>query len=103
MLESTQTVIIIIVVIMLVFGYLLSPETLVSPKTFTMFLTIYWGGKNLLCLCLCFSDEGYYQSGKFQFEIDVPEAYNMVVSSPASSPPTPPPPLLLNLWSDDLR
>ncbi|XP_075904590.1 NEDD8-conjugating enzyme UBE2F isoform X2 [Nelusetta ayraudi] len=23
-------------------------------------------------------DEGYYQSGKFQFEIDVPEAYNMV-------------------------
>ena len=26
------------------------------------------------------ADEGYYQSGKFQFEIDVPEAYNMVVS-----------------------
>ena len=25
-------------------------------------------------------DEGYYQSGRFQFEIDVPEAYNMVVS-----------------------
>uniref|UniRef100_A0A4W5P7X4 Ubiquitin-conjugating enzyme E2F (putative) n=1 Tax=Hucho hucho TaxID=62062 RepID=A0A4W5P7X4_9TELE len=24
------------------------------------------------------ADEGYYQSGKFQFEIDVPEAYNMV-------------------------
>ncbi|MBN3307916.1 UBE2F enzyme, partial [Amia calva] len=23
-------------------------------------------------------DEGYYQTGKFQFEIDVPEAYNMV-------------------------
>ncbi|XP_024142400.1 NEDD8-conjugating enzyme UBE2F isoform X3 [Oryzias melastigma] len=23
-------------------------------------------------------DEGYYQSGKFQFEVDVPEAYNMV-------------------------
>uniref|UniRef100_A0A8K9XUA3 E2 NEDD8-conjugating enzyme n=1 Tax=Oncorhynchus mykiss TaxID=8022 RepID=A0A8K9XUA3_ONCMY len=23
-------------------------------------------------------DEGYYQSGKFQFEINVPEAYNMV-------------------------
>ncbi|XP_075904592.1 NEDD8-conjugating enzyme UBE2F isoform X3 [Nelusetta ayraudi] len=23
-------------------------------------------------------NEGYYQSGKFQFEIDVPEAYNMV-------------------------
>uniref|UniRef100_A0A3B5K9S0 E2 NEDD8-conjugating enzyme n=1 Tax=Takifugu rubripes TaxID=31033 RepID=A0A3B5K9S0_TAKRU len=23
-------------------------------------------------------DEGYYQSGKFHFEIDVPEAYNMV-------------------------
>lgn len=23
-------------------------------------------------------DEGYYQSGKFQFEIEVPEAYNMV-------------------------
>lgn len=23
-------------------------------------------------------DEGYYQSGRFQFEIDVPEAYNMV-------------------------
>ena len=31
-------------------------------------------------LCLI-SDEGYYQSGRFQFEIDVPEAYNMVVSS----------------------
>lgn len=27
-----------------------------------------------------FPDEGYYQSGKFYFEIDVPEAYNMVVS-----------------------
>lgn len=26
-------------------------------------------------------DEGYYQSGRFQFEIDVPEAYNMVVSA----------------------
>uniref|UniRef100_A0A3Q2NYA8 E2 NEDD8-conjugating enzyme n=1 Tax=Fundulus heteroclitus TaxID=8078 RepID=A0A3Q2NYA8_FUNHE len=24
------------------------------------------------------ADEGYYQSGRFQFEIDVPEAYNMV-------------------------
>ncbi|XP_041118432.1 NEDD8-conjugating enzyme UBE2F-like isoform X3 [Polyodon spathula] len=23
-------------------------------------------------------DEGYYQSGKFQFEVEVPEAYNMV-------------------------
>ncbi|XP_072295658.1 NEDD8-conjugating enzyme UBE2F-like isoform X2 [Eucyclogobius newberryi] len=23
-------------------------------------------------------DEGYYQSGRFEFEIDVPEAYNMV-------------------------
>lgn len=32
-----------------------------------------------------FPDEGYYQSGKFQFEIDVPEAYNMVVSSPGLS------------------
>lgn len=31
----------------------------------------------------CFlPDEGYYQSGRFQFEIDVPEAYNMVVSGP---------------------
>ncbi|CAB1347007.1 unnamed protein product [Coregonus sp. 'balchen'] len=27
---------------------------------------------------LLIKDEGYYQSGKFQFEIDVPEAYNMV-------------------------
>ncbi|XP_041120310.1 NEDD8-conjugating enzyme UBE2F isoform X5 [Polyodon spathula] len=27
---------------------------------------------------LLVKDEGYYQSGKFQFEIDVPEAYNMV-------------------------
>lgn len=25
-------------------------------------------------------DEGYYQGGKFQFEIEVPDAYNMVVS-----------------------
>nr|XP_019945388.1 PREDICTED: NEDD8-conjugating enzyme UBE2F-like [Paralichthys olivaceus]XP_019945389.1 PREDICTED: NEDD8-conjugating enzyme UBE2F-like [Paralichthys olivaceus]XP_019945390.1 PREDICTED: NEDD8-conjugating enzyme UBE2F-like [Paralichthys olivaceus] len=25
-------------------------------------------------------DEGYYQSGRFQFEINVPEAYNMVTS-----------------------
>lgn len=98
MLESVQAFFIItIVVIMLVFGYLL------SPKTFTMFLTIYWRKKTLLFLCLCFSDEGYYQSGKFQFEIDVPEAYNMVVSSPASSPPTPTQPLLLSLWRDDLR
>ncbi|KAF1407343.1 UBE2F enzyme, partial [Chauna torquata] len=23
-------------------------------------------------------DEGYYQGGKFQFEIEVPDAYNMV-------------------------
>lgn len=29
---------------------------------------------------LVFPDEGYYQSGRFQFEIDVPDAYNMVVS-----------------------
>lgn len=30
----------------------------------------------------CFStDEGYYQGGKFQFETEVPDAYNMVVSS----------------------
>ncbi|TTN33610.1 NEDD8-conjugating enzyme UBE2F [Bagarius yarrelli] len=27
---------------------------------------------------LLIKDEGYYQGGKFQFEIDVPEAYNMV-------------------------
>ncbi|KAM9447397.1 NEDD8-conjugating enzyme UBE2F isoform 2-T2 [Salvelinus alpinus] len=27
---------------------------------------------------LLIKDEGYYQSGKFQFEINVPEAYNMV-------------------------
>lgn len=27
------------------------------------------------------ADEGYYQGGKFQFEIDVPDAYNMVVSA----------------------
>uniref|UniRef100_A0A8D1EPM0 Ubiquitin conjugating enzyme E2 F (putative) n=1 Tax=Sus scrofa TaxID=9823 RepID=A0A8D1EPM0_PIG len=26
-------------------------------------------------------DEGYYQGGKFQFETEVPDAYNMVVSS----------------------
>lgn len=25
-------------------------------------------------------DEGYYQGGKFQFETEVPDAYNMVVS-----------------------
>uniref|UniRef100_A0A3Q3VZC6 E2 NEDD8-conjugating enzyme n=1 Tax=Mola mola TaxID=94237 RepID=A0A3Q3VZC6_MOLML len=29
-------------------------------------------------LVIAVFDEGYYQSGKFQFEIDVPEAYNMV-------------------------
>ncbi|KAF2987317.1 hypothetical protein EK904_002354, partial [Melospiza melodia maxima] len=35
-------------------------------------------------------DEGYYQGGKFQFETEVPDAYNMVISlrshipSPAS-------------------
>ncbi|XP_052378884.1 NEDD8-conjugating enzyme UBE2F-like isoform X5 [Oncorhynchus keta] len=28
---------------------------------------------------LLIKDEGYYQSGTFHFEIDVPEAYNMVV------------------------
>lgn len=27
-----------------------------------------------------FLDEGYYQGGKFQFETEVPDAYNMVVS-----------------------
>nr|XP_056717382.1 NEDD8-conjugating enzyme UBE2F isoform X2 [Euleptes europaea] len=27
---------------------------------------------------LLIKDEGYYQSGKFQFEIEVPDAYNMV-------------------------
>uniref|UniRef100_A0A3B4ANG7 UBC core domain-containing protein n=1 Tax=Periophthalmus magnuspinnatus TaxID=409849 RepID=A0A3B4ANG7_9GOBI len=40
----------------------------------------------VLCVwCLCSFNlwinqinEGYYQSGRFQFEIDVPEAYNMV-------------------------
>jgi hypothetical protein len=26
-------------------------------------------------------DEGYYQGGKFQFETEVPDAYNMVVSN----------------------
>ena len=30
-------------------------------------------------------DEGYYQGGKFQFETEVPDAYNMVVSSPRLS------------------
>lgn len=35
-------------------------------------------------LVILFPDEGYYQSGRFQFEIDVPEAYNMVVSSQVS-------------------
>ena len=36
-----------------------------------------------LSLCLYPPDEGYYQSGRFQFEINVPEAYNMVVSDKA--------------------
>lgn len=53
-------------------------------------------------LLLFFLDEGYYQSGKFQFEIDVPEAYNMVVSSPASSLTTHPHFLIFNLQSVDL-
>lgn len=30
--------------------------------------------------CFSFLDEGYYQGGKFQFETEVPDAYNMVVS-----------------------
>ncbi|XP_009181714.1 NEDD8-conjugating enzyme UBE2F isoform X5 [Papio anubis] len=31
------------------------------------------------CFVLCFLiDEGYYQGGKFQFETEVPDAYNMV-------------------------
>lgn len=35
---------------------------------------------------MCFLiDEGYYQGGKFQFETEVPDAYNMVVSSPRLS------------------
>uniref|UniRef100_A0A8C9FTR2 Uncharacterized protein n=1 Tax=Pavo cristatus TaxID=9049 RepID=A0A8C9FTR2_PAVCR len=35
---------------------------------------------NYLNICGSFSllDEGYYQGGKFQFEIEVPDAYNMV-------------------------
>lgn len=31
-------------------------------------------------LVFSFLDESYYQGGKFQFEIEVPDAYNMVVS-----------------------
>lgn len=31
-------------------------------------------------LLFSFLDEGYYQGGKFQFETEVPDAYNMVVS-----------------------
>ena len=33
-----------------------------------------------ILLGFSFPDEGYYQGGKFQFEIEVPDAYNMVVS-----------------------
>lgn len=36
---------------------------------------------NLAFLQNISSDEGYYLGGKFQFEIEVPEAYNMVVSA----------------------
>lgn len=36
----------------------------------------------IVVVVLCFLiDEGYYQGGKFQFETEVPDAYNMVVSS----------------------
>ncbi|KAF4022057.1 hypothetical protein G4228_013058 [Cervus hanglu yarkandensis] len=35
--------------------------------------------KGFFCFVLCFLiDEGYYQGGKFQFETEVPDAYNMV-------------------------
>lgn len=44
----------------------------------------YHSGFLTLPFCL-HPDEGYYQSGRFQFEIDVPEAYNMVVSDPIIS------------------
>lgn len=37
-----------------------------------------------IVICFLIPDEGYYQSGKFNFEIDVPEAYNMVVSDSGS-------------------
>lgn len=37
-----------------------------------LYLTIF--------LVFSFLDESYYQGGKFQFEIEVPDAYNMVVS-----------------------
>lgn len=43
----------------------------------------YW--KLLSSVFYLLPDEGYYQSGRFQFEIDVPEAYNMVVSGPVIS------------------
>ncbi|XP_027446216.1 NEDD8-conjugating enzyme UBE2F isoform X1 [Callorhinus ursinus] len=37
-----------------------------------------WKGRIFL-FCFVFSiDEGYYQGGKFQFETEVPDAYNMV-------------------------
>lgn len=46
------------------------------------FLFLFFKFKGFFCFVLCFLiDEGYYQGGKFQFETEVPDAYNMVVSS----------------------
>ncbi|NWI19480.1 UBE2F enzyme, partial [Crypturellus soui] len=44
-----------------------------TSVSFLLFNHLYCG----FCLFVLL-DEGYYQGGKFQFEIEVPDAYNMV-------------------------
>ncbi|KAF6116809.1 putative ubiquitin conjugating enzyme E2 F (putative) [Phyllostomus discolor] len=50
------------------------------PNSASAFLSfLFFNVKGLFCLVLCvLPDEGYYQGGKFQFETEVPDAYNMV-------------------------
>ncbi|XP_074045856.1 NEDD8-conjugating enzyme UBE2F isoform X2 [Macrotis lagotis] len=51
-------------------------------------------------------DEGHYQGGKFQFEIEVPDAYNMVAGAVCTTQPLwtdCPPPLPTALWPPSCR
>lgn len=46
------------------------------------FVSFFFFYLKIFLFCFVFLiDEGYYQGGKFQFETEVPDAYNMVVSS----------------------
>lgn len=53
---------------------------LCNDRYFVLYGICYFILFNYFLLFFFLLDEGYYQGGKFQFEIEVPDAYNMVVS-----------------------